>query len=281
MCYRVNSDNSGRATGVVVLRPRRLRQHDRGRARHPDAVHLRQHPPAAAVEDRQVPERARQFERPARQAHHGAHDGERVRRASTTATSTSSWARARRSTRSTTSTPTISTTAASASSAARRSRSAPATSRAARSAPTTMAPPPGVPRWGAAYRDFLAKYFTRHAAMVAQTENLPYADQTIDLDPERARRLGPAGAAHDLRLAAAERARARRIHAEEDGGDRPRDGRAAWSGARRSARRRAGRAPRRRHPHGQRSEDLGGEPLRPELGHSEPVRHRQLDLPDA
>ena len=48
---------------------------------------------------------------------------------------------------------------------------------------TTVATPPNVPRWGAAYRDFLAKYFTRHAAMVAQTENLPYADQTIDLDP--------------------------------------------------------------------------------------------------
>jgi len=46
-----------------------------------------------------------------------------------------------------------------------------------------MVPPPGVPRWGAEYRDFLAKYFTRYVAMVAQTENLPYADQTIDLDP--------------------------------------------------------------------------------------------------
>jgi gluconate 2-dehydrogenase alpha chain len=49
---------------------------------------------------------------------------------------------------------------------------------------TTVGPPPGTPRWGAAYRDFLAQYFTRHAAMVAQTENLPYADQTIDLDPD-------------------------------------------------------------------------------------------------
>src|SRR5438552_1380390 len=48
----------------------------------------------------------------------------------------------------------------------------------------SMNPPPGVPRWGAAYRDFLAKYFARYAAVVAQTENLPYADQTIDLDPE-------------------------------------------------------------------------------------------------
>jgi gluconate 2-dehydrogenase alpha chain len=48
---------------------------------------------------------------------------------------------------------------------------------------TTFNPPPGIPRWGAAYRDFLASYFARQAAMVAQTENLPYADQTIDLDP--------------------------------------------------------------------------------------------------
>jgi gluconate 2-dehydrogenase alpha chain len=48
---------------------------------------------------------------------------------------------------------------------------------------TTTAPPPNVPTWGAAYRDFLAQYYTRHAAMVAQTEVLPYADQTIDLDP--------------------------------------------------------------------------------------------------
>jgi len=48
---------------------------------------------------------------------------------------------------------------------------------------TTTMPPPGTPRWGAAYRDFLAKYYARHAAMVAQTENLPYVDQAIDLDP--------------------------------------------------------------------------------------------------
>jgi len=48
---------------------------------------------------------------------------------------------------------------------------------------TTFNPPPGTPRWGAAYRDYLAKYYARQAAMVAQTENLPYPDQTIDLDP--------------------------------------------------------------------------------------------------
>jgi gluconate 2-dehydrogenase alpha chain len=46
-----------------------------------------------------------------------------------------------------------------------------------------MPTPPGIPRWGAPFRDFLAKYFTRHLAMVAQTENLAYPDQAIDLDP--------------------------------------------------------------------------------------------------
>jgi gluconate 2-dehydrogenase alpha chain len=55
---------------------------------------------------------------------------------------------------------------------------------------TTVATPPGVPRWGAPYRDFLAKYFTRHAVMVAQTENLPYPDQAIDLDPNVRDRWG-------------------------------------------------------------------------------------------
>src|SRR6266571_3709305 len=50
-------------------------------------------------------------------------------------------------------------------------------------AAVSMNPPPGIPRWGAAYRDFLAKYFARYAAFIAQTENLPYADQTVDLDP--------------------------------------------------------------------------------------------------
>jgi gluconate 2-dehydrogenase alpha chain len=48
---------------------------------------------------------------------------------------------------------------------------------------STINPPPDVKPWGAEYRDFLATYFSRHGAMVAQTENLPYPDQTIDLDP--------------------------------------------------------------------------------------------------
>ena len=47
----------------------------------------------------------------------------------------------------------------------------------------SMPPPPGTPRWGAAYRDFIAKNFTRYVGVAAQMENLPYADQMIDLDP--------------------------------------------------------------------------------------------------
>ncbi len=47
-----------------------------------------------------------------------------------------------------------------------------------------MEPPHGTPRWGAAYRDFFARYFARHVVIISETENLPYADQTIDLDPE-------------------------------------------------------------------------------------------------
>jgi gluconate 2-dehydrogenase alpha chain len=47
-----------------------------------------------------------------------------------------------------------------------------------------MPPPPGTPNWGAAYRDFFAKSFTRYVGITSQTENLPYADQTIDLDPD-------------------------------------------------------------------------------------------------
>ena len=46
-----------------------------------------------------------------------------------------------------------------------------------------MPTPPGVPRWGAAYRDFLAQYYTRHTVIAAQVEDLPYAHQTIDLKP--------------------------------------------------------------------------------------------------
>ena len=45
-------------------------------------------------------------------------------------------------------------------------------------------PPPGVPRWGAAYRDFFAKYYPRHVVIMSETENLAYPDNIIDLDPD-------------------------------------------------------------------------------------------------
>jgi gluconate 2-dehydrogenase alpha chain len=47
----------------------------------------------------------------------------------------------------------------------------------------TMPLPAAVPRWGAGFRDFFAKYYARHAAIAAQIEDLPYPHQTIDLDP--------------------------------------------------------------------------------------------------
>src|SRR3989449_6163966 len=48
-------------------------------------------------------------------------------------------------------------------------------------AAVAMNPPPGVPRWGAAHRDFLAEDFARHAALVPPAENLPDAAPTIRL----------------------------------------------------------------------------------------------------
>jgi gluconate 2-dehydrogenase alpha chain len=47
-----------------------------------------------------------------------------------------------------------------------------------------MVPPPGIPRYGAAYRDWYAKYFASHMSIGLQIEDLPYLNQTIDLDPD-------------------------------------------------------------------------------------------------
>ena len=96
---------------------------------------------------------------------------------------------------------------------------------------TTTAPPPNVPRWGEKYRDFLAQYFTRHAALGRRLSRLPrqvlhaaLRDGGADREPalcrpdhrprsQRARRLGLAGAAPDLRLAPPERSGAHRVPA--------------------------------------------------------------------
>jgi len=144
---------------------------------------------------------------------------------------------------------------------------------------TTTAAPPGTPRWGAAYRDYLAKSFTRQVAMVAQTENLPYTDQMIDLDPDVKDAWGlPAPRlTYDWRrpneLARVEfmMKKMEEIGAHHGSGA---------GVARAVGPRRAGRSPRRRNAHGKRSEDLRGQSLRAELGRPEPVRHRQLHVPD-
>ena len=47
-----------------------------------------------------------------------------------------------------------------------------------------MVPPPGVPRWGQAYMDFYSKYYASHLSIGLQIEDLPYRNQTIDLDPD-------------------------------------------------------------------------------------------------
>jgi len=44
--------------------------------------------------------------------------------------------------------------------------------------------PPGMQRWGAEYKDFLARYYTRAFDLNMQAETLPHPDNTVDLDPD-------------------------------------------------------------------------------------------------
>src|SRR5262249_3229321 len=113
MCHRVNSDNSGRVTGVGYYGPDGSENTIEG-----ELVIL-----STFIYDNT---RLLLLSKTDKFANGLAN--------STTGTSTTTWARAHRSTRSTTSTPTISTTGAPASSAARRSRSARAICKADRSA---------------------------------------------------------------------------------------------------------------------------------------------------
>ena len=45
--------------------------------------------------------------------------------------------------------------------------------------------PPDSPRWGAAYKDFLGRYYTRSFDLNMQPETLPHRDNYVDLDPVR------------------------------------------------------------------------------------------------
>ena len=45
--------------------------------------------------------------------------------------------------------------------------------------------PPDSPRWGAAYKEFLGRYYTRSFDLNMQPETLPHRDNYVDLDPVR------------------------------------------------------------------------------------------------
>lgn len=52
------------------------------------------------------------------------------------------------------------------------------------------APPPGVPLWGAAWKDWIAKNANSIGAAFAQIESLPYESNFLDLDPHAKDHLG-------------------------------------------------------------------------------------------
>ena len=199
MCHRVNSDNCGRATGVSYYGPDGSDNtieaeivilstfiYDNTRllllsktAKFPDGLanssgqvgkHIMAHIAAkvyAAFDDRYV----NNFMGPNAQKHAA----------------------------STISMPTISTMAGWASSAARRSRSRPPTPRAGRSVPPWRWIRRRACRAGARPIAISSPNISPGtSSIMSETENLAYPDHTIDLDPDDARCLGPAGAAHHL-----------------------------------------------------------------------------------
>lgn len=44
--------------------------------------------------------------------------------------------------------------------------------------------PPDMPRWGKAFKDYMARYYTRNFEINSATETLPHRDNFIDLDPD-------------------------------------------------------------------------------------------------
>ena len=68
-----------------------------------------------------------------------------------------------------------------------------------------LVPPPGTPTWGAAYRDFFAKYFARHLVLLSETRMFPTrVTPSISTRTRRTPGACPRPARH-LRLAPAER----------------------------------------------------------------------------
>jgi hypothetical protein len=135
-----------------------------------------------------------------------------------------------------------------------------------------------MPRWGATYRDYLAKSFTRQVAMVAQTENLPYIDQVIDLDPDVKDAWGlPAPRlTYDWRRPN-ELARDEFMMKKMEEIGRTMGAAQVWRSPLGPG------APGAHHEggtHGKRSKDLRSQSLRAELGRPELVHHRELHIPD-
>ena len=131
-----------------------------------------------------------------------------------------------------------------------------------------MEPPPGVPRWGAAYRDFLAQNFARYVAITAQMEQLPYLADTIDLDPNIRDAWGlPAPRlTYDWRRPnELKRVQFLQEKVQEIGRAM---GASKSLDRTRHRQRSARRSPLRRHPYGERSERLRRQQIRSELGHS-------------
>ena len=143
----------------------------------------------------------------------------------------------------------------------------------------SMPPPPGVPRWGAQYRDFMAKYYTRYVGLTGQTENLPYADQMIDLDPHIRDMWGlPAPRmTYDWRRPN-EVARIKFINKKLMEIGQAMGAPHVWTapfgpgapGAHHQGGTRMGSNP----------QEFGGEQIQPELGHPQPVHHGLIHPPD-
>ena len=245
--------------------PRPAQSSRRGEGRRARRVHARVGAPAAALEVRAAPERHRQLERPRRPQLLRARDGPGRRRASSR---TSSASRAR----STTAGPAASTSRASATSRTSSPTSSAATASRAAAAPACSPTAPARPGFGAAYKKEVRDDAGAFIGMGGFGEVLPRYENAVSIDPEVKDTLGHPGPALRLQV---------RRQREEDGRRHGRHRR------RRCSRRPASRSssvdqrdphrglvdPRAGHgAHGQRSEDLGAEPVPAVARREEPVR---------
>ena len=72
--------------------------------------------------------------------------------------------------------------------------------------------PPGVPKWGRQYKEYLTENLNRFISLQLLTEPLPYADSSIDLDPNYSDEYGVPGARVTRSIKNNERRMGRFIH---------------------------------------------------------------------